>query len=205
MRVSIALLSYDHGIIQNATDVLGGVAKRRLLGSKRKEVFEITAFLEKFLGKYHHAKEERFLFPFAVMSDPSLTPDIEALISDHHRIEKLLSDANSAGNTGGEDGLYAIYSEVWELSASHINKEERKVYPMIESRLSMAEDHEIYEECKEFTDRNFGYDYLRTSENFAMIMQNVVLGPDYMKNDMSKYVKISATGSQRFESEKGNT
>jgi len=196
MRISIMLLSYDHGIIQIASDVLGEIAKRRILDKKRNETFEISVFLDKFLGKYHHTKEEKFLFPFAVKSDPSLVPDVDALISDHRRMEKLLSDSVSISKAeGAEADLYAICSEIAELSASHINKEERRVYPLIEAHLSSEEDHEIYNECKEFTDRNFGYDYLRNSESFAMIMQSVVLGPNYMKTDMSKYVKISMPGS----------
>ncbi|MEM0449937.1 MAG: hypothetical protein QW520_08980, partial [Methanomassiliicoccales archaeon] len=62
MRGSITLLQYEHGIIRQVIDVLGEMVKKDNLKKYTDQTVKIVDFLDVYISKYHHKKEERFLF-----------------------------------------------------------------------------------------------------------------------------------------------
>jgi len=125
MRVATMLLSYDHGIIQQVVDVLGEAVKRQTVDKYAKQVIEIVEFLSRFMDKFHHGKEEQFLFPLAITSFSSLKPEIEKLISEHQYPESFLIGASNIETRKDINNAHeSIYLLVEHITA-HIDKRRR--------------------------------------------------------------------------------
>lgn len=143
------------------------------------EAMEISAFLSDFIDKFHHQKEERFLFPFASARVPALGGTVAELVSDHTKARELLDAMNG---TVGEAARWAEFSasasSLIAHMTQHINREELSVFGMIEEALSPAEDREIRQAMTDFANA-FRPNYYRTAEEFSKCIQDRILGPDY--------------------------
>ncbi len=81
----------------------------------------------------HFRHEEKILFPPAKGKDESVDKLIEEIISEHKKIKSLVDSLKTTNEY--ED----ILDELGNLLESHIRKEERKLFPEIESVLSQDE------------------------------------------------------------------
>lgn len=186
MRVSIALLSYDHGMIRQVADVLGEV-----LGSKQPsdfsvEAMEITAFISDFIDRFHHQKEERFLFPIASSKVPELGGTIGDLVADHAKARELLEGMKATvGETGHWAAFSASASSLIAHMTAHINKEELTVFGRIEEALSTEEDRQVRQAMTDFAN-GFRPNYYRIAEEFSKCIQDRILGPDYYSKAKDK-------------------
>jgi hemerythrin-like domain-containing protein len=185
MRVSVALLSYDHGIIRMVIDVLKEILEKGTLEKFKVETGEISRFMKEFINDFHHEKEERFLFPAALRLDPSMGPEVSELIHDHAHVRDLLMRLVASEISAGSR-FEEISREIIETMTSHIDREEKEVFPKIEALLTPAEDRAVYKSGQEFEDGRFGHGYVRASEKFAGSIQARVLGSDYFKRMASE-------------------
>ncbi len=182
MRASVALLSYEHGVIRQVLDVLGETLKRGIAGRSERHVAEMVGFLDRYVDKSHHKKEERFVFPSAVRNTPSLDSSVEDLIKDHRRVARLLSALASeikGGSIAGSKRFSDKGRSLAELLTQHIQKEENFVFPRIEEALTIEEDADVYSKCEEYVFKKFGPNFLREAEEFSFRIQDEVLGPGY--------------------------
>jgi hemerythrin-like domain-containing protein len=179
MRVSIALLSYDHGIIRQVVDVLGEILGANQQPDFMVEAKEISAFLTDFIDKFHHKKEETYLFPIASSKVPELATTVLELVSDHAKARELLAAMNASIGEKANWGVFsASASSLIEHVTAHINKEELFVFGKIEEVLTREEDRGLIQAMNEFANR-FRPNYYRTAEDFSKSIQDRVLGPDY--------------------------
>ncbi len=181
MRVTVALLSFEHGVIRQVIDVLGEVIKRQATGKHRDQVVQIVEFLDKYMDRFHHKKEERFIFPFASEADGTLETEVKRLLSDHRKARRII------GSLQLEVERTAFNEPVFDKQAlllvkhvqTHVQHEENSVFPRIEELLSLEQDEAIYRKFEEFTLKKFGPDFHRQNEDFSFKVQEDLLGPGY--------------------------
>ena len=181
MRISIALLSYDHGVIRMVIDVLLEITEKDALGRFRGEASEISKFLKGYINDFHHEKEERFLFPAVLRLDPAMDSDIRELVQDHAHAREVLKELGNSSEINEGSKFKVLSKEIVEIMTAHIDKEEKDVFPRIELLLTPSEDRAIYSATQVFADGVFGPGYVRSSEKFAAKVQEKVLGADYYK------------------------
>jgi hemerythrin-like domain-containing protein len=182
MRASVALLSYEHGVIRQVLDVLGEVLKANSTEKYMDQVIQIVDFLDYYMDKFHHKKEERFVFPVATRSAPALKPEIDRLVADHRRARRLLRTMIDETRREGVKDLARLSKSsqaLVEHVTSHIQKEESSIFPAIEEAISIEDDIEVYDKCMEFTRERFGEDFHQKNEKFSFRVQDEVLGPGH--------------------------
>lgn len=182
MRASVALLSYEHGVIRQVLDVFGETLKRGITDRCERHAVEMVEFLDRYVDKSHHKEEERFVFPSAVRSSPSLDSTVEDLIKDHRRVARLLKALASeikGGSIAGSKKFSDKGRSFVEMVTQHVQKEENFVFPRIEEALTIDEDADVYRKCEEYVLKKFGPNFIRESEEFSFRIQNEVLGPGY--------------------------
>jgi hemerythrin-like domain-containing protein len=177
MRVSITLLSYDHGILRQVLDVLEVMNKKSLLERHREDLPEMTNFFLGFMDKYHHGKEEQFVFPAMAPKSQELGAMVEDLIRDHRKA-KALVDAMAAALDEGDLVSFGDSSiKLVEHMRAHIKEEEDQVFPLMEQQLDPDVDLDIYEKSARLMEENFGADFQKKNEEYSFRIQEVVMGP----------------------------
>ncbi len=174
MRISVTLLSYEHGVIRQVLDVLAEIVRTSSI-----ELVEIVDFLDSYMDKFHHKKEERFVFPAAMISSPNLKPEIEELLHEHRRARQLLGimiDETRQKGIKDLNRLSRSSKALVEHVTIHIQKEESSVFPKIEDAISIDDDIKVDEKCREFTRDRFGEDFHQVNERFSFRIQDEVLG-----------------------------
>ena len=182
MKVSITLLSYDHGILRQVLDVYKDIAEKESIKSNRQIATEGVEFLLMFMDHFHHGKEERFLFPAAICADPEHTDDLQQLFEDH-RTARLLAEGmlSSVRSDGDEAVFYENAKKLVEHMTAHIRKEEDTVFPGIEAKMDEDEDMRVYKHFENYTMVNFKEDIYPSAEAFAARFQDAVLGAGYFE------------------------
>jgi hemerythrin-like domain-containing protein len=182
MKVSITLLSYDHGILRQVLDVFKDIAEKGSIEKNRQVATEGVEFLLMFMDHFHHGKEERFLFPAAICADPEHTDELQQLFEDHRTARMLAEGMLSSVRPGGDDAeFYENARKLVEHMTAHIRKEEDTVFPGIEAKMDEGEDMRVYKHFENFTMSNFKEDIYPSSEAFAARFQDSVLGKGFFE------------------------
>ena len=182
MKVSITLLSYDHGILRQVLDVYKGIVEKGSIEKDRQIATEGIEFLLMFMDHFHHGKEERFLFPAAICADPEHTDDLQQLFEDHRTARILAEGMLTAIRPGGDEAeFYENTRKLVEHMTAHIRKEEDVVFPGIEAKMDEDEDMRVYKHFEDFTMNNFKEDIYPSAEAFASRFQDTVLGKGYFE------------------------
>jgi hemerythrin-like domain-containing protein len=181
MSIALTLLSYEHGIIKQVIDVLKEVVERQNVEQYKTHMAEIVHFLDVYLDQFHHAKEERFLFPTVITASALLSDEIPRLIREHQHAKDLLKKMASEIKQKETSRFSEASQELIEHMTSHINKEEGTVFPRIEEILTPEENKRIRGEYSDFN-KHFGPEFYRKSEEFAKRVQEEILGPRAFKN-----------------------
>jgi hemerythrin-like domain-containing protein len=187
MKVSITLLSYDHGILRQVLDVYKDIVEKRSIEKNRQIATEGVDFLLMFMDHFHHGKEERFLFPAAICADPEHTDDLNQLFEDHRTARMLVEGMLSSVRPGGDDDeFYENAGKLVEHMTAHIRKEEDVVFPGIEAKMADEEDMRIYKHFEDFIMNNFREDIYPSAEAFGARFQDAVLGKGFFEAKKSK-------------------
>jgi hemerythrin-like domain-containing protein len=124
----------------------------------------MLAYIGAFPDRFHHPKEDAYLFPLLRLRDPSITPLLDRL-QDEHRIgnDKLkeLKQALERYHRGGDAELAAFYALVADYAAflyAHVRAEEDEVLPAATEYLTAADWDEIDAAFAGNTDPLFGAD-----------------------------------------------
>ena len=184
MRGSVTLLQYEHGIIRQVTDVLAEMVKKDSLHKHQKQTAKIADFLDSYVSKYHHLKEERFLFRTAAPMSSELAKGAEELKGDHRKVEALITRLRQLAKRkeAYQDGtLVHVSKELVDRMTAHIRHEEDVYYPKVEDALTMEQDADLMAAYEEFSKSKFDAGFVRQSEDFAVKVQDEVLGPGYYK------------------------
>jgi hemerythrin-like domain-containing protein len=182
VRYSVTLLQYEHGLIRQVTDVLAELVKRNDLEKHRKEAQRIARFLDEFMDHYHHAKEEKFLFPAGSKAVGGMRNEMERLLDEHRKARALISKMKRQSGDRGRalSGEFAVTSkQLVDHITAHVRFEEDAIFPRFEEALSLEQDEKLAEDYMAFLSSEFDADFTRRSENFVVRIQDEVLGPGY--------------------------
>ena len=182
MRISITLLQYDHGLIRQVVDVLGVVVKNRNADRHLEDVKEIVGFCERFMDRLHHRKEERFLFPTAVLSGTMKQEEMDALLVDHEHAHQHIMRMMTELRQGDLEAFYSTAHELVSMMQAHIRREEDEVFPRIEEGMDPETDSMVYKRFEDMIMKEFPPDFYQTTESFANRIQDDILGPGYFEH-----------------------
>ena len=107
MRIMITLLSYDHGILRQVLDVVSDMAAEGSFDQHRDIMPEVSSFFLDFMDRYHHGREEKFVFPAAADSPERIKAMIPELI-DEHRTARSFALAAPVYDAYGT-------TEIWDI------------------------------------------------------------------------------------------
>ncbi len=181
MRVSVTLLQYEHGIIRQVIDVLGEMVKHNSMKKYQNQMRHIAKFLDEYLDKYHHGKEEKLLFPIVARRSKGLVPEIARLVTEHGEARANIAKIKAMvanEKTYSDGSLSSVSKELVDSMTRHIRHEEDVVYPKIEEVLSLDDDLKLIARYERFN-IDFGPDFARLGEEFGVKLQDDVLGPGF--------------------------
>ena len=181
MRVFLTLLSYDHGILRQVLDVLVDIAERDTWDVHRETLPEVVDFLDQFMDRYHHGKEEQYLFPTAVRGSESLQAFIPDLIGDHRQAKAFTDAFGRSLEEWDTDGLRDTVTDLAAHMREHIKEEEDLAFPEFENVLDPDLDLQIYEEAQKYMEDNFSLSFQNEMEKFAKRLQDQVMGVGVIK------------------------
>ncbi len=182
MRYAVTLLQYEHGLIRQVIDVLAEMIKQDDLEENRRQAQRVVHFLDEFMDQYHHAKEEKFLFPVGVKAVGGLRHEVERLLADHRRARGYISKMKRQAGTASvplSNDFAATSKELIDHITAHIRREEDLVFPRFEEALTLEQDEKLAENYVAFLNSSFDADFTKRSEDLAVKLQDDVLGPGY--------------------------
>ncbi len=183
MRVSVTILQYEHGVLRQVMDVLAELSKKEELEKHRTQAREIVAFSTDFIDHFHHAKEEKFLFPEGVKAKAISDAELQRLLADHRKAREMIAGLRKQVDSSKKLGkTFASAAKGFsEHMSTHVRHEEDVVFPAFEDAIDMDLDLEIAGEYEKFANA-FGTDFTKRSEDFSIKIQDEVLGPGYFSS-----------------------
>lgn len=122
----------------------------------------LLLYIDRFLDRYHHPKENEYLFPAVLKRNPDLAPTIEELGRQHQQGEKLfvkvlksLSAFECTGQTEFQNFKQTV-EEYASFEYEHAHKEEKEILPVAEKTLSEQDWSEIDAAFLDHQDPMFG-------------------------------------------------
>jgi len=181
MRISVTLLQYDHGIVRQVLDVVGELLRSHRAERHPAEFREAMAFLEQFLDRFHHAKEEKFFFPAAAEECPKVAETLVRLKKEHAQARRMMKNSLKALDEGDVPKAEKEARKLVDHMTVHISEEENQVFPVIENSLQLETDAKIHVQYERFMEKEFGKSYYQVAEAFANDIQDRLLGPGFFK------------------------
>lgn len=123
------------------------------------DIIDLTDFLKEFADKCHHGKEEDFLIP-AIRRSGIFTDEgpLGRILAEHDQGREYISEMHDSiigSRVSSERFLKASRAYV-ELLREHIRKENTLLFPLVDSRFSDTEQHELYNEFRQFEEKVIG-------------------------------------------------
>jgi hemerythrin-like domain-containing protein len=130
--------------------IAGRLAKDEQIVSEQLD--GIMEFLSVFVDECHHAKEEEILFPALESAGvPCEGGPIGDLLGEHEQGRRLVArlknsvESYTSGDMNSAKYIQVIINEYVGLMIQHIEKENKGLFLMAESKLDISKDHEIIE------------------------------------------------------------
>jgi hemerythrin-like domain-containing protein len=170
------ILKHEHRIIERVLRALDGVCMR-LEGREKVPAAvlqEIVRFITTFADRYHHGKEETFLFPALERRGIAREGPLAVMEYEHQVERELISDLVQAIDMYKEGSIdaaqdFIVASRTYlQLLVGHIEKEDNILFRIGDEVLDDAEKRALAESFKE-TDAALGdlsledYELLATS------------------------------------------
>jgi len=177
----VTLLQYDHGIIRQVLDVIGEMLLSHKADKHVEDLKEVVSFLEQFMDRFHHYKEEKFLFPAIANELPDLLESLDKLRKEHAQARRMMKNATKALEIGDMERAEKELRKLVDHMTVHIADEENHVFAQAETFLALETDAKIQVQYERFMEKEFGKSYYQVSEGFANEIQERLLGPGFFK------------------------
>ena len=92
----------------------------------------------------HFEDEEKILFPVVNGKDDEIDKLIKEIVTEHKKIKQLINQLKS------DEDVENTLNELGRLLESHIRKEERKLFPLIQNLLSNKELNHLENKLQNF-------------------------------------------------------
>ncbi len=145
-RKTLQVLWAEHGVLRGVARVLEAEALRARQGEPLNAplVAAIVEYLRDYPCRFHHPKEEQFLFPALARHGEAASKAIEALMLQHGAEEKLIARLDGAAKNLRENpqdqDAFAVAAETYaRFLEAHVREEETNVFPLAETLLGEDE------------------------------------------------------------------
>ena len=154
-------LKHEHDAILFSLNILEEICRRIESGRDvpAGDLSGITGFLKLFADKCHHGKEEGFLFPALEEAGiPRQNGPIGVMLSEHDKGRNFIKGMEGAIKENGVDktGFTEAARGYISLLRDHIEKENKVLFPMGDSKLTAAKQEELIHSFGEFEEKVIG-------------------------------------------------
>lgn len=167
MHKAVELIRREHRdialVVQCFATVLREIREGKLVADPA--LFEaIIDYMQNFPDRFHHPKEEDFLFKALRQRDPAAAPLLDQLRTQHHDGERVIADLRwklDAFKKDPEKGFAAFAAaaaDYIDFEKRHMALEEREVLPAAEKALTDADWTAIADAFADNDDPIFGHD-----------------------------------------------
>lgn len=167
MTKAIAIIQSEHRNLSAVLHCLESVL-RDIDVRERKPDFrllgEIFYYIVSFVFRFHHPKEDFYLFSAVRARCPQATDVLDELAEEHRRGDELIETCRKAfhayqgGGTATFAALRAAAEAYLNLEVTHILKEEREIIPLAEKTLTAEDWLAINTAFTDHSDPLFGTD-----------------------------------------------
>lgn len=161
MKTAKADLIQEHKAILHALDILERMSERIENNGEinYSDINNFIEFLKEFADKCHHGKEEDFLFP--ALEKAGIRKDggpIGVMLSEHVQGRNYIKQMqNSIAENAFDKQLFIMASgDYIRLLRSHIQKENKVLFPLIDTRLSAFEQNDLFEKFENHEEKVIG-------------------------------------------------
>ncbi|MBB4285150.1 hemerythrin domain-containing protein [Roseospira goensis] len=147
MMDSLQIIRNEHRNLYRVVHLLGSLARDQAAGQAPDfdVMTQIVDYLDTFMDRFHHPKEDRYLFARLRDRDPQAGAILDELEDEHRRCPVGLIDlrraleAYRAGQPGAEAAFLEAVRTYLRFQTKHLQKEDGIVLPMARRSLT-AED-----------------------------------------------------------------
>ena len=161
MKTATQDLIHEHIAIQSALRILEKILERmeKNVPIDINDLQGILEFLKEFADKCHHGKEEGFLFP--ALEKTGVRNEggpIGVMLLEHNLGRNLIKQMQQSIQNGtvNIDQYIEATTAYIKLLRAHIEKENKVLFPMIETRLSVSEQRELLEKFENHEEHVIG-------------------------------------------------
>ncbi len=161
METAIEDLIHEHKAIQHALNILEKISERieNNGDADNSDIKSFLEFLKEFADKCHHGKEEDFLFP--ALEKAGIKKEggpIGVMLSEHTQGRNYIKQMqNSILNSKVDKPLFIQASRDYtSLMRSHIQKENTVLFPLVDIKLSVSEQTDLYEKFENHEENVIG-------------------------------------------------
>ena len=154
-------LVHEHDAILFALRVLEEISNRVNEGQDvpAGDIIELLEFLKLFADKCHHGKEEDFYFPaLEAAGIPRINGPIGVMLSEHDVGREFIKEMQNSVSEkiSDKEGFVKAAQRYIVLLRSHIEKENKVLFPMGDAKLTEAEHKKLLEEFEKFEENVIG-------------------------------------------------
>jgi hemerythrin-like domain-containing protein len=180
MTIALSIIREEHRSLSAVTRSLRILARnaRDRGGPPDYQLFTlILDYIEGFSNRFHHPKEDAYLFPALRARCAEANAALDTLEGDHARGEELMRDLRyllarcRVGGAGAVETFAAAVEEYVDIQWRHLRLEEDVVIPLAENRLTQADWGPIDAAFQANDDPLFG---ARPREEFQRLFQLIV-------------------------------
>ncbi|MEN3372424.1 ATP-binding cassette domain-containing protein [Dechloromonas sp. ZS-1] len=160
---SLRIITEEHQNLWRIATTLDLVADEIDAGGKVEAPFFSSVFdyIEEFMDRAHHAKEDEFLFPLLRARSPEAAGVLDRLQAEHRNGPDVLRDlrlklASTAGGAEANPAFTEALRHYTQAIKSHIRSEEKDVMPLARTALNAEDWAEIDRAFQDNDDPLFG-------------------------------------------------
>lgn len=161
MKTATQNLENDHVSILRLTNVMENMVLKSTTNLDHIEL--VVSLIKNYADGFHHAKEERFLFPLMVEKGFSNEQGpVSVMLHDHAEgrnfVKRITAEIekSKAGNTSVLPEIYRNMQGYIDLLKAHIGKENNVLFRMADKAFSACEQEDLLAEFSLIETREFG-------------------------------------------------
>ncbi|MHB9134399.1 MAG: hemerythrin domain-containing protein [Armatimonadota bacterium] len=135
----------DHAIMSAMVSALEEMLTHYTLGATiaESDMPGVTNFFLRYADQFHHAKEERILFPAILAADASNQALIDELCTEHHHGREALATQQQAIADGDLECYFQSVRQYLAFIRPHIRRENLVLLPMADRLLSTEQQQAL--------------------------------------------------------------
>lgn len=153
MRDSLHIIKQEHRNLYRVVNMLDQLVRDHEDGHRLDFTFmeDLVGYIDTFTDRYHHPKEDEFLFRLLRQRDPSSAAILEELEAEHVNcpvsLDRLKRDLTAFKNAPTDEAMRIRFTtavhDYLRFQTKHLQKEEGVVIPMAQKALTETDWDEI--------------------------------------------------------------